>query len=370
MKILVTGGAGFIGSHLVDGLVREGHQVRVLDLLIPQVHSGKTPAYLPANVDFILGDVCDRDIVARCLEGMEAVFHLAAEVGVGQSMYEPERYMRVNTMGTTILLDEISKRRKQVRKMVVASSMSIYGEGEYDCVNCGRVAPPLRSAEQLVQRDWEQKCPNCSLQLKPLPTKEEKPLAPTSVYAISKQDQEQLFLVMGRAYGIPAVALRYFNAYGSRQALSNPYTGLCAIFASRLLNDQPPLIFEDGEQLRDLVHIDDIVQATILALKRPEADFQAMNIASGRILTVKEIAAMLARELGKNIMPKLMGQYREGDIRHCFADITRAKRLLGYQPRARLEDGVRDLVAWVKGQIALDRVDEARKELDSRDLVH
>ncbi|HWK31490.1 MAG TPA: NAD-dependent epimerase/dehydratase family protein, partial [Terriglobales bacterium] len=250
-KVLVTGGAGFIGSHLVDALLARGCSVRVLDALVPQVHKDqRAPEHLDPRAEFIEGDVCDPVLVSRALDGVDIVCHQAAEVGVGQSMYEPVRYMRANTLGTTMLLEQISKNRGKVRKIVVASSMSIYGEGEYECAKCGRVAPRLRSVQQLRGKEWEVQCPQCGGPLAPVPTTEAKPLFPTSVYAISKQDQEQLCLVMGRAYGVPTVALRYFNVYGTRQALSNPYTGLCAIFSSRLLNDKTPLVFEDGEQSR------------------------------------------------------------------------------------------------------------------------
>src|SRR6266481_8010615 len=266
-KVLVTGGAGFIGSHLVDALLERGHEVRILDKLIEQVHGADGPGHLNPDAELIQADICDKDAIRRALDGVEVVYHQAAEVGVGQSMYEPERYMRANTMGTTILLEAIRQRKTQIRKLVVASSMSICGDGGYHCSHCGNVAPPLRSTEQLRLRKWELECPRWKNELLPVATNEDKPLFPTSVYAISKQDQEQLCLVMGRAYGIPTIAFRYFNVYGTRQALSNPYTGVCAIFCSRLLNDRPPLIFEDGEQSRDFIHVNDIVQANLLALE-------------------------------------------------------------------------------------------------------
>jgi dTDP-L-rhamnose 4-epimerase len=284
-------------------------------------------------------------------------------------MYEPERYMRANTMGTTVLLDQIRQRRAQIKKLIVASSMSIYGEGGYHCENCGKVSPQLRSAEQLKAQQWDIRCPACASTLTPIPTKEEKQLFPTSVYAISKQDQEQLCLVMGRAYGIPTVAFRYFNVYGTRQALSNPYTGVCAIFCSRLLNDRPPLIFEDGKQSRDFIHVNDIVQANLLVLESDSGDFQAFNIGTGVATTVNEMALLLAAGLGKKIQPQVTGQYRVGDIRHCVADITRARTLLGYSPKVRLEDGLNELLDWVKGQSATDLVDRAKLELATHNLV-
>ena len=370
-KVLVTGGAGFIGSHLVDALLARGYSVRVLDALVPQVHTNQgPPAHLDPRAEFIEGDICDPALLSRALDGVDIVYHQAAEVGVGQSMYEPLRYMRANTLGTTMLLEQISKKRTNVRKIVVASSMSIYGEGEYECAPCGRVAPRLRSVQQLRAKEWEVQCPECGGPLSPVPTTEAKPLFPTSVYAISKQDQEQLCLVMGRAYGIPTVALRYFNVYGTRQALSNPYTGLCAIFSSRLLNDKTPLIFEDGKQSRDFVHVSDIVQANLLAIEKNGADYEAVNIGTGVATTVNEMAKLLSDGLGKEIPGEITGQYREGDIRHCVADISKAKRLLGYAPKVLLKDGLRELLSWVSQQSAQDLVPQMQQELAARNLVY
>jgi dTDP-L-rhamnose 4-epimerase len=370
-KILVTGGAGFIGSHLVDALVERDHSVRVLDALVEQVHQNQAPAHLNPAAEFLQGEICDRELLRSALKDVQVVFHQAAEVGVGQSMYEPVRYMKANTLGTTMLLEEITKSGSRVEKLIVASSMSIYGEGEYECERCGRVAPRLRTPQQLAAREWNLVCPQCNGAIEPVPTTETKPLFPGSIYAISKQDQEQLCLVMGRAYNIPTVALRYFNVYGTRQALSNPYTGLCAIFSSRLLNDRSPLIFEDGEQSRDLVHVSDIVEANLLAMDRKEADFEAINIGTGQSLTVNQVATVLAQGMGKEeIRGQITGRYREGDIRHCFADISKARKLLGYSPKVRLEDGMQELLAWVKEQTAEDRVPEMEKELAARNLVY
>ena len=369
MNILVTGGAGFIGSHLVDALIERGHRVRVLDALVPQVHERGEPQYLNPKAEFVRGDVCEAGALGRALDGVEAVYHQAAEVGVGQSMYEIQRYVRANDLGTAVLLEALSRRRDQVRKLIVASSMSIYGEGAYQCPRCGAAHPHLRPASQLMERRWELLCPDCRSTLEPLPTDEDKPLFPSSVYAITKQDQEQFCLVVGRAYGIPAVALRYFNVYGTRQALSNPYTGLCAIFSSRLLRDQPPLFYEDGEQTRDFVHVSDIVQANLLALETNKADYQAINVATGRATSVRRVARLLAEGLGKDINPEVTGKYREGDIRHCFADISRARRLLGYEPKVSLEQGIPELLRWVRAQSVTDRVAEATVELESRRLV-
>src|SRR5262245_5355364 len=369
LNVLVTGGAGFIGSHLVDALVEKGHRVRVLDKLVPQVHTTGRPLYLNPEAEFIHGDVIDRQLVDRALDGIDAVYHKAAEVGVGQSMYEMHRYVEANTLGTTVLLEAVVARKSAIRKLIVASSMSIYGEGAYLCADCGVVYPEPRPAGQLLARRWEVECPGCSGTVEPGGTSEEKSLFPTSIYAITKQDQEQLALVTGRAYRIPTVALRYFNVYGTRQALSNPYTGVCAIFSSRLLNDQSPVVFEDGGQSRDFVHVSDIVRANLLALENDRADYQAVNIGTGIATTVLQVGQLLAVGLGKNLAPEVTGKYREGDIRHCVADISRARSLLGYEPRVTLEKGMPELLTWIKAQEADDRVVEATSELVAHKLV-
>jgi dTDP-L-rhamnose 4-epimerase len=370
LNILVTGGAGFIGSHLVDALVERGHRVRILDSIVEQVHGGKVPEHLNPAAEFIRGDVCDAEAVAKALDCIDVIYHEAAEVGVGQSMYEIVRYVKANDLGTAVLLEEVIKRPKQFKKLVVASSMSIYGEGAYKCETCKTTVNPfLRPNEQLAAHDWEFKCESCDSLLTPIGTPEEKPLFPTSVYAVSKQDQEQYCLSVGRAYKIPTVAFRYFNVYGPRQALSNPYTGVCAIFSSRLLNDQPPTIFEDGEQSRDFVHVSDIVQANLLALETDKGDYEAMNVGTGRPTTVKQISNILAEGLGKDIAPDIVGKYREGDIRHCVADISKAKRLLDYEPKVTLETGMEELLGWVSRQQADDRVNAATAELAAHSLV-
>jgi dTDP-L-rhamnose 4-epimerase len=370
MNILVTGGAGFIGSHLVDALVDRGHQVRIFDSLVEQVHGPDAPPHLNKNAEFIKADVCDAEAVESALDGVDVVYHQAAEVGVGQSMYEIVRYVKTNDLGTAVLLEKMIKRPEQFKKLIVASSMSIYGEGAYECSGCGKTMNPfLRGSDQLAAHDWDFKCPECGGKLETVGTTEAKPLFPTSVYAVSKQDQEQYCLSVGRAYKIPTVAFRYFNVYGTRQALSNPYTGVCAIFSARLMNDQAPTIFEDGEQSRDFVHVSDIVQANLLALENDSGDYEAMNVGTGRATSVKAIAEILARGLGKQIAPEIVGKYREGDIRHCIADISKAKRLLGYEPKVALEAGLDELLQWLGTQRAEDRVEAATSELAARSLV-
>jgi len=370
MNILVTGGAGFIGSHLVDALIERGHKVRIFDSLVEQVHGSTPPPHLSREAQFIKGDVCDAEAVRAALDGIDVVYHQAAEVGVGQSMYEIVRYVKANDLGTAVLLEEMIKRPKQFKKLIVASSMSIYGEGAYRCSVCDvTVNPFLRPNEQLAAHQWEFKCETCGGFLETIGTTEEKPLFPTSVYAVTKQDQEQYCLAVGRAYQIPTVAFRYFNVYGTRQALSNPYTGVCAIFSSRLLNDQAPTIFEDGEQSRDFVHVSDIVQANLLAIETDGGDYHSMNIGTGRATSVKRIAELLAKGLGKNITPVIVGKYREGDIRHCVSDISKARKLLGYEPRVTLEEGLAALLIWLGEQEAEDKVESATAELAERSLV-
>jgi dTDP-L-rhamnose 4-epimerase len=370
LNILVTGGAGFIASHLVDALVERGHNVRILDSLVEQVHGGKVPEFLNSKAEFIHADVCDQGAVRAALDGIDVVYHQAAEVGVGQSMYEIVKYVKTNDLGTAVLLEEMVKRPKQFKKLVVASSMSIYGEGAYRCETCNEnVNPFLRPTEQLEAHEWEFSCETCGSQLKTIGTSETKPLFPTSVYAVSKQDQEQYCLAVGRAYKIPTVAFRYFNVYGPRQALSNPYTGICAIFSSRLMNDQAPTIFEDGEQTRDFVNVKDIVRANLLAIDTDGGDYNSFNIGTGRATSVREIAELLASGLGKDIQSDIVGKYREGDIRHCVADISKARKMLGYEPSVTLEDGLAELLAWLATQEAEDRVEGATAELTSRALV-
>jgi dTDP-L-rhamnose 4-epimerase len=371
MRILVTGGAGFIGSHLVDALVATGARVRVLDALEPQVHGrgASAPSSLPEGVEFMRGSVTEPQAVDAALCDVGAVVHLAARVGVGQSMYAIGPYVTDNAVGTAVLLDRMVNGGHGVRRLVVASSMSIYGEGRYRCAACGLVSPDLRPRAQLEARDWEMRCPRCRATVEPVPTDEATPLTPTSVYAITKRDQEELCLCVGRAYDIPTVALRLFNVYGPGQALSNPYTGVAAIFSSRLRNHQPPLVFEDGLQSRDFVHVSDIVHAFCLALTRTDVADVSLNVGTGRATSVIAIARGLARALGVPLDPEILGRFREGDIRHCVADITRIQRLLGYVPRVRLEEGLAELAEWSRSQAPADRVAQARTELEAKRLI-
>lgn len=368
-KILITGGAGFIGSHLTDELLQHGYAVRILDNLSEQVH-GKDcsrPDYLHPDAELILGDVRDPRKVKEALKGVDAVYHYAAMVGVGQSMYEIKEYTDVNNLGTGVLLEALSK--NPVEKLIVASSMSIYGEGLYRDTTGNTQEGCERSLEQLRNGQWEvmDKFGNV---LTPFPTPETKAPCLSSVYALSKYDQERLCLLIGKAYNIPTIALRFFNVYGTRQALSNPYTGVLAIFASRLLNDNPPLIFEDGYQKRDFVSVLDIARASRLALETPDSVDNVFNIGSGCAYTIAEIAEKMANVLGKeHIAAEINGKYRVGDIRHCFADITKADQVLGYEPQLTLEEGLTELAEWLEGQTAEDKVDEMSRELEARGLT-
>ncbi len=371
--ILITGGAGFVGSHLADGLLREGHSVRVLDNLTPQVHSRKLPTYLSPEVEIVYGDVRDAGAVKQALAGVDAVYHFAATVGVGQSMYEIERYMSVNTLGTAQLLQVLLDTKTPIEKLVVASSMSIYGEGAYTCPACGPVAPPIRGNTQLRAGVWDPVCPACAGPVTPRPTPENKPSEVTSVYALSKRDQEELALTYGRVYDLPVVALRFFNIYGTRQALSNPYTGVAAIFASRLLNGQPPLVFEDGEQQRDFVNIHDIVRANLLALERTEANGHVINVGSGQPISIARVAELLSDRLGtRDRLPhRLTQKYRSGDIRHCYADLAKARALLGYEPEVTHEAGFAELCDWLGAQEAPgvhDKAETMMRELAAHGL--
>lgn len=370
-RVLITGGAGFIGSHLVDALLENGYFVRVYDNLEPQVHgeSHKIPDYLNKEAEFIIGDIRDREKLKKAICDIDVVFHLAASVGVAQSMYEIAKYTESNTMGGAILLDLIANEKHNIRKVIVASSMSVYGEGAYKCNDCGEVYPKIRSLEQFKRNDWGMKCPNCNIDVMPIPTNEDKPLFPTSIYAVNKRDHEEMFLIIGRAYQIPTVALRFFNVYGQRQALSNPYTGVAAIFSSRIINNNPPIIFEDGNQARDFIHVIDIVQACILAMEKSEGDYQVFNVGTGRKLSVFDIANVLMNKLSFKGEPQIVNRFREGDIRHCYADISLIKKVLGYKPKVKFEDGIIDLVNWVKLQKAEDRVNFAIDILDKKGLT-
>ena len=369
--VLITGGAGFIGSHLADALLADGVKVRVLDALVPQVHGSgrKRPSYLHPEAELIVGDAGDPPVVTRCLKNVDAVVHFAAAVGVGQSMYEIASYVASNTQATANLLQVLSRKKHTVRKLIVASSMSIYGEGAYRCARCGPLASAVRGDARLTAKQWDMACPSCGAPSEAVPTPETKALDPSSIYAITKRDQEEMCLCVGRAYGLPTVALRFFNVFGERQALSNPYTGVAAIFAARLLNGEPPLIYEDGRQSRDFVHVSDVVQAVVLAIRKPDADYQALNVGTGRATAVHDVAVVLAKSLGRAIQPKILKSFRAGDVRHCVADIAKITGMLGYRPHTSFEEGMVRLTAWLCSQKPKDRTARAASQLAVRGLV-
>jgi dTDP-L-rhamnose 4-epimerase len=364
-RILITGGAGFIGCHLTSALLSRGYHVRVLDCLLDQVHGGQRPDPVLQDVDLIVGDVRDPGVVARAVKGVDAVVHLAAEVGVGQSMYAVDRYIATNDLGTAVLLQALLAH--PVQRLAVASSMSIYGEGLYRDSD-GRLIEDVIRQPRRETDGWDP-TDHKGRPLTPLPTPEGKRPALASVYAISKFVQERLILTVGAAYGMQTVALRLFNAYGPGQALSNPYTGVLAIFASALSNGRPPQVFEDGLQRRDFIHVEDVARAFVLALETPGAR-GAYNIGSGRVVTISQVAREIAAAMGReDLHPEFLNKARAGDIRHCFGDITLARKELGYEPRRTFADSLPELADWVRRQQTVHRVDEARRELEIRGLV-
>lgn len=377
MNVAVVGGAGFIGSHLVDALVEQGSRVRVIDNLHTQVHpGGLPPSYLNPHVEFIRQDVRDLTGFRSALEGAEAIFYLAGAVGVGDSMYRIRHYTDVNVLGGANLLDILANYRHSVRKIVLASSVTVYGEGKYSCPRHGIIFPSVRSTEQVAREQWELRCPkqensaDCSARLTPLPTDEERPLMPLSVYAVTKRAQEEMFLTVGRTYGIPVTVLRYFNVYGSRQAVSNPYTGVAKIVASQIAQGKLPLIYEDGLQTRDFVHVSDVVQANLLALQREEANGEIFNVGTGRPTTILEMAGAVAKRFGEDLSFQPSNQCRSGDVRHCWADTTKIRTLLGFEPRTAFPAGLDDVSASVGSLPDSGQTVVAHSELAQRGLIH
>lgn len=365
-RVLITGGGGFIGRHVTRELLDHGYAVRILDALIEQVH-GQDGIELPPGAELIRGDVRDRGAVADALAETDAVVHLAAEVGVGQSMYEIARYVGANDLGTAVLLEGMIER--PVGRIVVASSMSVYGEGLYLDVDGRRLGGVRRSRARMQAGLWDPVTEDGEPAM-PAATDELKPVDLASIYALTKYAQERAVLIFGEAYGVGAVALRLFNVFGPGQALSNPYTGVLANFASRLANGRRPMVFEDGEQKRDFVHVRDVARAFRLALERPQARGHVVNIASGSAYSISRIATLLAEAMGvPELEPEVLGKVRSGDIRHCFADIGRARELLGYEPLYRLEDSLDEMVRWVRNSVAVDRGADMRRELEQMGLV-
>ncbi|MGC1786513.1 MAG: SDR family NAD(P)-dependent oxidoreductase [Terriglobales bacterium] len=358
-RVLVTGGAGFIGSHLVDELVEHGHEVVAFDNLDPAAHPqpAKWPPHVNAKCKYILGDVRDKDALRQAMEGVEVVFHHAAAVGSGISMIDVRRFVEVNSLGTANLLELAIENQGRIKKLVVASSMTVMGEGTYRCGAHGVYFPSLRPLEQLERNEWEVRCPQCGVVSTPLPMQEDRPLLPLTIYGLTKMDEELETMLVGGFYKIPVVAFRYFSVYGPRQSLTNPYTGVIARFGTRVIMGKAPLIYEDGRQLKDVIHVRDLVRANLLAMEREQANYQVFNLGNGEGLSVHRIGKLIAEKLDSPIHPVLTGQYRRGDARHGWADISKAWRLLGWKPSLSAEEGFADLCQWLK-----DLPDESLEE--------
>ncbi len=372
-NVLVTGGAGFIGSWLALELVKRGFAVSVLDNLSSQVHGdgGVSPTYLSIRdrVSFVCGDVRNKDDWRKALEGVEVIFHLAAETGTGQSMYEIQRYADTNISGTANMLDILANEKHSVRKIVVSSSRAVYGEGKYECGRCGIVYPGTRRDQDLAGKDFDPRCPVCSQTVSPLPTDEDTPASPLSIYGITKQVQESMTSMVCRAIGIPFVLLRYQNVYGPGQSLSNPYTGILSIFSTLIRGNRDINIFEDGMESRDFVYVEDVVAATILAMEKEEANGEIFNVGSGSQTTVMQVAASLRDLYQSDVRLFVSGDYRAGDIRHAIADLSSARAKLSFRPRFTFDEGIRRFAAWVQGQqVFEDQYDLSITEMKSKGL--
>ncbi len=372
MKILVTGGAGFIGSHLADRLVELGHEVRIFDSLDPQVHGGGAPDFLNPDAEFIRADVRDRDALARALDGVEAVFHYAAAVGVAQSQYQIRHYLDVNVTGTATLLDILANHKGlRVERLVVPGSMTSYGEGKYRCPACGPVRPPVReSFRPGSSRVWDPPCPRCGGALtEPLPMAEEDALAATSFYGMTKRNQEEMSCLFHKIFRLPVTVFRYFNVYGPRQSLSNPYTGVMAIFLSRIKNGSRPEVYEDGLQSRDFIYIDDVVEANVRALESKRTGGDVFNIGTGIAYSIADVARRVLGLCGSHETPSIRREFRKGDVRHCYPDMERARRDLGFVARVPLDEGMKRWMAWASGQTASDLFDRADRELRDKGIM-
>ncbi|MDX8380848.1 MAG: SDR family NAD(P)-dependent oxidoreductase [Ghiorsea sp.] len=370
-NILITGGAGFIGSNLALKLIDKGYAVTVLDSLSTQIHGDNSPLYdsIKDKVRFIKGTVLSYEDWKKALEGIDVVVHLAAETGTGQSMYEIEKYTDVNIKGTSIFLDILANEAHGVKKIVIASSRSIYGEGKYSCSDDGIVYPTERIDGDMAKGDFHVKCPVCNKNVKLLATDETSKIHPSSIYGITKQVQEQMFLVMGKSLNIPAVAFRYQNVYGAGQSLSNPYTGILSIFSTRIKNGNDITIFEDGKESRDFVYINDVVDATILGIETDEANYEVFNVGLGKAIDVSTVANTLVKEYDSNSKIEISGNYRLGDIRDNYADLNKIKEKLGFEPKVSFEEGISKFVGWVNLQeVSEDKYDKSIKEMKEKGL--
>ncbi len=368
MQVLVVGGAGFIGSHLVRALIAREYKVLVLDALTRQIH-GSIPSHsnLPPQVHFIHGDVQFHDL-SRVVAEVDAVVHLAAETGVSQSMYQVERYVNVNQGGTARLLQALLDRAHPVQRFVLASSRAVYGEGAYRCARCGIVYPPPR--RKIGKGAWDPACPSCQSAIEAIPTHEDTPARPTSIYAITKHNQEQLCFTIGDTYGLRPVALRYFNVYGPGQSLSNPYTGILSSFFVRFKAGMPVDVYEDGHEQRDFVYISDVVDATVRALEAPGETIsrQVFNVGSGHAISILELAHLLRELMGSSSPINITFAFRSGDVRHAIADTRVAERVLGFKARVGLAEGLSRWLRWAQSIHVTDRTTQARNELAQRGL--
>lgn len=370
-NILITGGAGFIGSNLSLKLIEKGYKVTVLDNLSPQIHTSKSPLYnsIKDKVRFIKGTVLSYDDWKNALEEIDVVVHLAAETGTGQSMYEIEKYTDVNIKGTSIFLDILANEPHSVKKMIIASSRAIYGEGKYECSSCGIVYPNERKDEDMSKGDFTVKCPRCNTNAKLLATDEDSKIHPSSIYGITKQVQEQMFMVMGKTLNIPALAFRYQNVYGAGQSLSNPYTGILSIFSTRIKNGNDINIFEDGKESRDFVYIDDVVDATILGIEKDEANYEVFNVGLGLAIDVNKVASTLVKEYKSNSKISISGNYRLGDIKDNYADLTKIQTKLGFKPKVDFEEGIKRFTKWVNAQeVVEDQYEKSINEMKEKGL--
>ena len=366
-RALVTGGAGLIGSHVTDLLLREGWKVRVLDNLEPNTHKRGKPAWINQDAEFIAGDLRDRDTITAALEKIDIVFHQAA---YGGYMPEIAKYVHVNSLGTAQMLEVIREKKLPIKKIVVASSQAVYSEGAGECPNHGLVFPPVRPVEQLRKGDWQVHCPICGAITKSVPTPENAPVGGETVYGLTKVDQERLVLLWGKQIGIPTVALRYSCTYGPRQSIFNPYTGVIAIFCTRLLNNLPPVLYEDGEQTRDFSFVEDIARANLLAAETDKLDGLPANVGSGRGVSIREIAETISNALKIEIAPEVNGEFRPGEMRHLTSDTTRV-HAAGYEPHVDLAEGIRRYIDWIRTQSDIrDYFSEAAKILRSKGIVH